>query len=1179
MPSLYGTSTSYTVTASNVIGLYQVSTSSAVITATTYSTNLVGLYGGYWSPDPITQFVNTIVAGPGISVNTSSGNVTVSNTGVLSLTAGTNTNISSTTGNITVWTNPVAIGVTAITAGSGISVSTSTGSVVVTNTGVLSLIAGTNTNVSSTTGNITVWTNTATPFDISTWTNQRLFTTSSVQFNQLSVTGSNISSSTAAVSINLSSNTSITPQTNSNIWAVNRPGSVARFLFDTYIDPSPVDGQDKSYISGRRARGTASAPTALQTNDPILNLNGYGYGTTKFGNASSAGITFYAAENLTDTALGGKILYYVMPIGGSTITDQITVATMDQYGILISNAKNLRLLGGGAIQLNTTGSNITFPNGTVQTTAFTGTIAVNSLTAGVGISVSTSTGSVVVTNTGVLSLIAGTNTNISSTTGNITIWTSGGGSSNGVSSITASTGIGVSTSTGSVVITNLGVTNLTGTSALGVSNSTGSITLTNLGVTALAGGTAITVSNSTGSVTINNAGVTGLVAGTNTNISSTTGNITIWTTPVATGVTAITAGSGISVSTSTGSVVVTNTGVLSLIAGTNTNISSTTGNITIWNSAATPFDISTWTNQRLFTTSSVVFGSVNVTTGTQVAQTISAGGYPLDGNGQALTLILGTQSPALFVSNYVSGQRGNIQLRSYSQNTTGGTTATSQPAQIQLEHSRGNPAGLLPTLSGNTIGQLNFGGYDGVGFVGSSPGTSPSGAFPAYIAYVAAENFANNGTTTTNAGVRFTTASQPLGVQFDATSRQTWLDQTWAAGSTATNSPPIMSIALGTTANAILTPSGGVGSFNTGYGRTNLLPVNVNFTMNGVTVNDSAPDNPTLTDTNHIIITGSRGSGLGGRRQPLLINDEMASIRFTAQNVANGTGNGITASTINALMLENATTTTSGASLILKTVNSGTTSLNIRLYMTDRLMSYQSDNHTFTNAAGSSPRMILTSSSNVLNSNIHNFFNQASTAGLLSMTAGSSGSTNTYSNDTHTFRNQAGTVTVLSITSGTSNYNNDLQNFNNSAGSSPRLTLGANLNTYNNDTHNFNNSANTKLLVNITTASGVNFRGYTETLFSAAYTATFAPDVSTATIWAMILGGNVTFNGFTNPQAGQSASIYFVQDSTGTRTLSSTMKFANGSKTLTTTPGATDMIAVTYGGAIGYYASLVKGFV
>ena len=52
MPSLYGTGTSYTVTASSLISLYQVSTSTAVITATTYSTNLVGLYGGSYAALP-----------------------------------------------------------------------------------------------------------------------------------------------------------------------------------------------------------------------------------------------------------------------------------------------------------------------------------------------------------------------------------------------------------------------------------------------------------------------------------------------------------------------------------------------------------------------------------------------------------------------------------------------------------------------------------------------------------------------------------------------------------------------------------------------------------------------------------------------------------------------------------------------------------------------------------------------------------------------------------------------------------------------------------------------------------------------------------------------------------------------------------------------------------------------
>ena len=50
------------------------------------------------------------------------------------------------------------------------------------------------------------------------------------------------------------------------------------------------------------------------------------------------------------------------------------------------------------------------------------------------------------------------------------------------------------------------------------------------------------------------------------------------------------------------------------------------------------------------------------------------------------------------------------------------------------------------------------------------------------------------------------------------------------------------------------------------------------------------------------------------------------------------------------------------------------------------------------------------------------------------------------------------------------------------------------------------------------------------------------------------------------------------QDSTGGRTMSSTMKFAGGSKTLSTGSNAVDMICLFYDGTT-YYATLSKGYV
>jgi hypothetical protein len=66
-------------------------------------------------------------------------------------------------------------------------------------------------------------------------------------------------------------------------------------------------------------------------------------------------------------------------------------------------------------------------------------------------------------------------------------------------------------------------------------------------------------------------------------------------------------------------------------------------------------------------------------------------------------------------------------------------------------------------------------------------------------------------------------------------------------------------------------------------------------------------------------------------------------------------------------------------------------------------------------------------------------------------------------------------------------------------------------------------------------------------------------------------------NEFTSPVSGQTITIIITQDATGGRTLTSTMKFAGGSKTLSTAANAIDILTVSYIGTT-YYASLVKGY-
>ena len=80
------------------------------------------------------------------------------------------------------------------------------------------------------------------------------------------------------------------------------------------------------------------------------------------------------------------------------------------------------------------------------------------------------------------------------------------GITNAVNSIIAGTGISVSSATGNVTITNTGVTSNVAGAGIGLSSATGAVTVTNLGVTSLVAGTGISVSAATGTVTVSTSG-------------------------------------------------------------------------------------------------------------------------------------------------------------------------------------------------------------------------------------------------------------------------------------------------------------------------------------------------------------------------------------------------------------------------------------------------------------------------------------------------------------------------------------------------------------------------------------------------------------------------------------------------------------------------------------------------
>ena len=90
--------------------------------------------------------------------------------------------------------------------------------------------------------------------------------------------------------------------------------------------------------------------------------------------------------------------------------------------------------------------------------------------------------------------------------------------------------------------------------------------------------------------------------------------------------------------------------------------------------------------------------------------------------------------------------------------------------------------------------------------------------------------------------------------------------------------------------------------------------------------------------------------------------------------------------------------------------------------------------------------------------------------------------------------------------------------------------------------------------------------------------ATLTPNAALGAVQSYTVTGNITLNAFGTPLAGQSITLIMTIGGSGSYVLTSTMKWAGGSKTISTAVGAVDIITVYYDGT-NYWASLSKGFV
>jgi len=107
---------------------------------------------------------------------------------------------------------------------------------------------------------------------------------------------------------------------------LNIASNSSAFYADTY-------GTGNSVLGGRRARGTAAAPTAVQSGDALVSVGGLGYGATGFTTGSRGRMTVRAAENWTDSAQGTYLTLDTTSTGSTTITERMRIDSSGNIGI------------------------------------------------------------------------------------------------------------------------------------------------------------------------------------------------------------------------------------------------------------------------------------------------------------------------------------------------------------------------------------------------------------------------------------------------------------------------------------------------------------------------------------------------------------------------------------------------------------------------------------------------------------------------------------------------------------------------------------------------------------------------------------------------------------------------------------------------------------------------------
>ena len=564
------------ITVNNTVGNVLVSNAGVVaLQSSDLSVVIVSLGSGLYDlATNRSAEVSSIEAGLGITVNQTSGNVLVSNSGVVSLVS-SDVSVAITylgSGLYNLVTNRSAE-VASISAGLGITVNNTVGNVLVSNAGVVALQSSDLSVVITSLGSGL--------YDLAT---NRSAEVSSIEaglgitVNQTS--GNVLVSNSGVVSLQSSDLSVVISSLGSGLYnlATNRSAEVASISAGLGITVNQTMGNILVSNSG---------VVSLQSSDLSVVITSLGSGLYNLATNRSAEVSsIEAGLGITVNQTSGNVLVSnsgVVSLQSSDLSVVITSLGSGLYDLATNRSAEVSSIEAGlGITVNQTSGNVLVSNSGVVSLqssdlsvvitslgsglynlATNRSAEVSSITAGLGITVNQTSGNVLVSNAGVVSLQSSDLSVVITSLGS-GLYNLATNRSEEVSSVVAGLGITVNQTSGNVLVSNSGVVSLQSSDLSVVITSLGSglydlATNRSAEVSSITAGLGITVNQTSGNVLVSNSGVVSITSTTLVVANLGSG---VWS--ITDNDPTIVAGLGINVVTNSTTTVISNTGVVSL---------------------------------------------------------------------------------------------------------------------------------------------------------------------------------------------------------------------------------------------------------------------------------------------------------------------------------------------------------------------------------------------------------------------------------------------------------------------------------------------------------------------------------------------------------------------------------------------------------------------------------------